>query len=497
MPPLDKRQPNSPLAAMEHSRGASHHIIVSDPASETADPLASCSRSSIPTRELRMRRRGHPSVENPADDEVLANTVKAQLHRRRRSRHSRHHSSSTTRTKDTAPLSSKKNIIFNTRNPAIIWLANNELHLSLFLLAIVHGCYWAGYQWPLLWIQMQHKASTADNGSATFFDAADAAPHFVRGIHDIKFVAYWIVQIIATRALCLHHIMPVVARLLSIKGSRETRRFSEMAWMLLYITCTWAIGFRVWQNSPYYMNTAGLYANYPDDHMLMPYGLKWYYLVQSAFWLSNVYTIHVEERRKDHFEMMTHHVVTIFLVLSSYQFHFTRFGHAFMLVMDFPDIFLTCAKMFRYIGSEIMPNIFFGIFTVSWIATKHYLCLKMMISIWTEGTTLVPHEKRFPHYPNSYASYPIAGALWALLSVLQLVLVYWFVLIVKVIQRVLIKGEGADDNRSDNETDPEDQDCDASPDIAAAPNEKTFAIETSVSSCSSTSTLAPQPPIAA
>ncbi|KAJ1665053.1 Sphingosine N-acyltransferase lag1 [Coemansia sp. RSA 1813] len=475
MPPLEKRQPNSPLAVIEHSRGSSHHHIVSDPASEIADPLASCASVKKATRKLRSRRRGLPSVENPGDDEVLGNSVNA-------------HHSSTSQNQIKKKRTSKKNIIFNTRNPAIIWLANNELHLSLFLLAIVHGCYWAGYQWPLLWIQMQHKATTAGKGSADSHDT-----HYVRGIHDIKFVAYWIVQIIAARALCLHHIMPVVARLISIKGSREIRRFSEMAWMLLYITVTWTIGFRVWQSSPYYMNTANLYTNYPDDHMLMPYGLKWYYLVQSAFWLSNVYTIHVEERRKDHFEMMTHHVVTIFLVLSSYQFHFTRFGHAFMLVMDFPDIFLTSAKMFRYIGSEIMPNILFGIFTVSWIATKHYLCLKMMISIWTQGIILVPHEKRFPHYPNSYASYPIVGVLWALLCVLQLVLVYWFVLIVKVIQRVLIKGEGANDNRSDDEDISEDQDCDTSPD-AASSNEKTFTADGDISSCSSLSTLAIQTP---
>ncbi|KAJ2860116.1 Sphingosine N-acyltransferase lag1 [Coemansia erecta] len=474
MPPLEKRQPNSPLADIEHSRGASHHYIVSDLASETADPLAPCAPAKSTARMLRSRRRGLPSVENPADDEALGNTFKA---------HHRHHSSARNSQKS-KKFTSKKNIIFNTRNPAIIWLANNELHLSLFLLAIVHGCYWAGFQWPRLWIQMQHKAITAGKGSAD--DPHDA--RFVRGIHDITFVAYWIVQIIAARALCLHHIMPVVARLISIKASRDIRRFSEMAWMLLYITVTWTIGFRVWQSSPYYMNTAGLYANYPDDHMLMPYGLKWYYLVQSAFWLSNIYTIHVEERRKDHFEMMTHHVVTVFLVLSSYQFHFTRFGHAFMLVMDFPDIFLTCAKMFRYIGSELIPNILFGIFTLSWVATKHYLCLKMMLSIWTQGVILVPHEKRFPHYPNSYASYPIAGALWALLCVLQIVLIYWFVLIIKVIQRVLIKGEVVDDNRSDDEDAFEDRDV--SPDTTT--DGKTFSVENNVSSCSSTSTLAIQ-----
>ncbi|KAJ2778360.1 hypothetical protein GGI18_004069, partial [Coemansia linderi] len=58
---------------------------------------------------------------------------------------------------------------------------------------------------------------------------------------------------------------------------------------------------------------------------------------------------------------------------------------------------------------------------------------------------------RYPVYPNSYASYPIVGCLWFVLCLLQVILLYWFYLILKVLQKVLIKGEDADDNRSDDE----------------------------------------------
>ncbi|KAJ2370896.1 Sphingosine N-acyltransferase lag1, partial [Coemansia sp. RSA 2611] len=265
-----------------------------------------------------------------------------------------------------------------------------------------------------------HKSTLADNHAVE-------SHRYVRGVHDIKFVCYWVVQIIAARSILLHHVLPAIPRCLGITNDRRERRFCEMG-------CT--------QN---------MYVNYPDDHVVMPYGLKWFYLVQTAFWLSNVYTIHVEERRKDHNEMLAHHVVTITLVLCSYAFHFTRFGHVFMLVMDFPDIFLSAAKMFRYLGYDLLPNALFGVFSVSWVVTKHWLCLKMMISIWTQGTTSVPLEKRYPVYPNSYASYPIVGCLWFVLCLLQVILLYWFYLILKVLQKVLIKGEDADDNRSDDE----------------------------------------------
>ncbi|KAJ2850829.1 Sphingosine N-acyltransferase lag1 [Coemansia erecta] len=466
---LKKCQPSSALAVVEHPLVSSS----SDTANEIPDMQEASTSAEGATRVLRSRLKGLSPVENHKEHGVLDGDAKVH-----------HRSSADVGRKKLGKRTDKNKVILNTRNPAIIWLANNELHASLLLLAVVHGSNWAGYEWPQLWIQMQHKALTANPYNV----------RYVRGIHDIKFVAFWIVQLIAARAICLRYIMPAIASVLSLKGSRETRRFSEMAWMLLYITASWTVGFRVWQNSPYYMTTATLFANYPDDHVLMPYGLKWYYLAQTAFWLSSIYTIHVEERRKDHYEMLVHHVVTISLVLSSYYFHFTRFGHAFMLVMDLPDIFLSSAKMIRYLGKEVLPNILFGLFAVSWVVTKHYLCLIMMYSTWKQGFNIVPPERRYPYYPNSYMSVPVASFFWILLCMLQIVLIYWFVLIVKVILRMFVKGECADDNRSDDEDDPIDESSSASPE--AMTDQTTFTAENSVSSRSSSITLAARPPSA-
>ncbi|KAJ2555617.1 Sphingosine N-acyltransferase lag1 [Coemansia sp. RSA 1878] len=336
-----------------------------------------------------------------------------------------------------------RNVVLSTRNPLITWLAKNELTLSFAAIFIVRTCSWLGFAWPQLFLTLQHSSPNSHR--------------FTRGACDVWFVINWIFQILAARSIMLHNVLPLIPQYFGVKSSRSQRRFGETGWFLCYIVLSWSIGFSIWRDSPYYMNTRHLYANYPEDHVLMPYSLKWYYLVQTAFWISNLYTIFVEERRKDHMEMLTHHVVTIALVVLSYTFHFTRFGHVFMLVMDFPDVFLSLAKLVRYLGNEMAPNILFGLFTISWVATKHYLCIKMMISIWTEGIFEVPMEKRFPHCPDSYASYPIVGFMWAILCVLQAVLIYWFVMILKVLEKVLIKGEDAADERSDEESDSEDE----------------------------------------
>ena len=66
--------------------------------------------------------------------------------------------------------------------------------------------------------------------------------------------------------------------------------------------------------------------------------MKAYMLAQLAFWLQQVMVIFIEERRKDHWQMLSHHVITISLIVSCYCYHFTRVGNVILILMDPIDI---------------------------------------------------------------------------------------------------------------------------------------------------------------
>lgn len=85
-------------------------------------------------------------------------------------------------------------------------------------------------------------------------------------------------------------------------------------------------------------NPTDLWQNYPHIPLAAP--LKLYYLTQTAFYIHQVLILNAEARRKDHIQMMTHHVITIFLMATSYFSNFTRVGCLIMVLMDWCDIFL-------------------------------------------------------------------------------------------------------------------------------------------------------------
>lgn len=68
--------------------------------------------------------------------------------------------------------------------------------------------------------------------------------------------------------------------------------------------------------------------------------MKAYILGQWGFWIQMVLVINIEERRKDHWQMLTHHFVTIALLAGSYAYHQTRVGNLILILMDVIDLFL-------------------------------------------------------------------------------------------------------------------------------------------------------------
>lgn len=81
-----------------------------------------------------------------------------------------------------------------------------------------------------------------------------------------------------------------------------------------------------------------MWNQYPTSAMT---GLfKFYYLAQFAFWLQQIVVVHIEDRRKDHWQMFTHHIITSLLMLMSYGWYQTKVGNVILCIMDVVDIIL-------------------------------------------------------------------------------------------------------------------------------------------------------------
>jgi acyl-CoA-dependent ceramide synthase len=231
------------------------------------------------------------------------------------------------------------------------------------------------------------------------------------------------------------------------KINRKVVRFAEQGWAFIYYLVNFSHGVYIHHCLPsHVLNPSDMWLTYP--HIELPGPLKFYYLTQSAFYMHQVLILHAEARRKDHIQMLAHHVITIILMLTSYTFHFTRIGSLIMVLMDCCDIFLPLAKMLRYIGLYTYCDVTFIVFLVAWFITRHVLFIIAIKSICVD-TVRLAWDLWAPDTGN-YLFGPIHKGLSVLLVALQIIHIIWFVLICRIAYRV-VTGRGASDDRSEDE----------------------------------------------
>ncbi|KAJ7507744.1 TLC domain-containing protein [Mycena galericulata] len=230
---------------------------------------------------------------------------------------------------------------------------------------------------------------------------------------------------------------------------RSVLRFAEQGWPGVYYPLQWFFGLYV----NYYLPThifepTSLWLNYPHIPIAAP--VKIYYITQTAFYLHQVFVLNAEAPRKDHWQMMAHHVISVFLMGASYFFNFTRVGCLIMVLMDCCDIFIPIAKMMRYLNlPQIASDSTFALFIVSWFVTRHVLFMLVIISTYTDLPRLVPFE--WAPQLGRFLSREYWVIFCACLTALQILQVIWFGIACRIAYRALTTSAGASDERSDEE----------------------------------------------
>ena len=260
--------------------------------------------------------------------------------------------------------------------------------------------------------------------------------------------------------------------------------------VLLCVWCTDGVRRQyLWSHSPYWLNLEAIWSEWPSRGVS---GLmKWYLLVQLSFWLQQIIVVNVEEKRKDYFQMFTHHIITSALLSSAYIYSFYNVSNVVLCMMDVVDILLpvgcssssSCvcrltvrqvAKVFKYFKYETCCTVSFVLMMVTWLFSRHVFYLTLCWSIYKnvpahmaygcysgatgEMISSDGYPDRWGHlfYPFVDLEGPICmnrSIKWIFLSFLlaiQTLSVVWFAMVIRVAVGVLRTGN-AEDERSDEE----------------------------------------------
>jgi acyl-CoA-dependent ceramide synthase len=301
---------------------------------------------------------------------------------------------------------------------------------------------------PVLFVAALGYILSRDDAS-TFFTVSGGR----KAATDTNFVVGMVVVWTLARWLLHRLILGPVARAAGLAGAK-VRKFQEAGSFALYYCCMWSWEMWVFPQEGWLYSPSAWYEGYP--HTEMSGNLKFFYLGgMLAFWLHALVVLFLEKPRGDFVQMLSHHLLTLTMIAVSYHLNFTRVGAALMIEQDLADTMLYWAKLFNYLGEtgnsafEMMSNVTFVVFAVTWAVTRHGLFFIIYGSIITEFPKYIEEGRVDGEYQ---AHWWVRPAFLTMLAVFQGLLLFWFSLMLKVIIKVLKSGDvKVTDTRSDDE----------------------------------------------
>ncbi|TVY89113.1 Sphingosine N-acyltransferase-like protein [Lachnellula willkommii] len=288
--------------------------------------------------------------------------------------------------------------------------------------------------------------------------AADAHPstptQYGKGPWDLAFVFFYTIVLSFARELIMQEFLRPLTLHHGIKSRNKQARFMEQMYTALYFSVLGLAGIYVMSRTPvWYFDTRGMYEAFP--HKTHEACFKFYYLFQAAYWVQQalVLLLGMEKPRKDFKELVGHHIVTIALIGLSYRFHFTYMGIAIFLAHDISDFFLATSKSLNYLDSPFQGP-YFGICISAWIYLRHYLCLRIILSLFNEFKTVGPYELDWE--AEQFKS-PLSNVIaLVLLSALQALNLFWLFCLLRSAYRLVVYRIAKDDRSEVEESELEE-----------------------------------------
>lgn len=116
-------------------------------------------------------------------------------------------------------------------------------------------------------------------------------------------------------------------------------------------------------------------------------------MISMAFHWSLTFTQFFERKRKDFWQMFTHHMCTVLLTSFAWICNIHRVACMIMVVHYCADVFLELAKTLNYAKIERACDAVFGFFTIVWIITRLMIFPRIIYACMFET-----YQPQFPAY---------------------------------------------------------------------------------------------------
>jgi len=153
-----------------------------------------------------------------------------------------------------------------------------------------------------------------------------------------------------------------------LQKTTPMNKFTESMWRFVFYFGIFMYGLIVMLKKEWFWKTEQMWIGYPNHEQDI--GIFWYYMIELGFYYSLIVSQFFDVKRKDFWQMFTHHIVTVLLMSYSYLANYTRMGSLIVVLHDGVDFWLELAKIAKYAKLQRICDSAFIIFALVWFVTR-------------------------------------------------------------------------------------------------------------------------------
>jgi very-long-chain ceramide synthase len=174
---------------------------------------------------------------------------------------------------------------------------------------------------------------------------------YAKGPSDLLFIMFSALLLTFIRQSLTTLVFFPLALHFSITSPSKRFRFVEQSYQGLYWFLSSLYAMALIYHSPLWTTSLNInmYSTYPNH--TLSHAFKFYYLFQASYWVQQavVVVFKIEKPRKDYWQLVGHHCVTLMLIGLSYRFHFTYMGLAVFVTHDLSDCLFAVSSTLLHI----------------------------------------------------------------------------------------------------------------------------------------------------
>jgi len=227
-----------------------------------------------------------------------------------------------------------------------------------------------------LFVTMQHNVTLGET------EETDAVSFYTYGVKDIFTTFFYLLIAIVIHAVIQEYILDKVNRKMHLSKVKHSK-FNESGQLLVFYAVSAGWGIDILIREKLVTSISSLWDNYPLAHAYLPFIVKFYFIIQIAYWIHCFPELYFQKVKKDEMSSrITYAALYIVFITAAYVLNFTRVALCMMVLHYTVEFIYHLARLLYFAEKTDLANTGFMAWNVLFVIVRVSCITLSVLTFW-------------------------------------------------------------------------------------------------------------------